>query len=352
MNNTDKQFKDLVNHILTNGQKHIDRTGVGTTGVFGHQMRFKMDEGFPLLTLRKIHLKSVIHELLWFLGAFDEKWDRFGNTNIRYLLDNNCTFWSEWPYQEYSKKRAYRPELPELTMKEFEKKIMIDDAFAIEFGSIGKGYGYQWLNLGSNVDKTRDEYGNSSLTITQGINQIDDAIYTLKKNPDSRRIIVDAWNPLDLNDMLLPPCHMMFQFHTYKMTPTERTKEFKKLYPNSNETMKDIKFPERKLNLQLYQRSCDVGLGISYNIAEYSLLLHMVAQIVNMIPNEFIWTGGDVHIYKNHTEQLLKINNRESYKPPTLKLNKNIDSIYNFRYDDIIIDNYQSHPNIKMEVAI
>lgn len=352
MNNTDKQYIDLVSNILTNGQKHNDRTGVGTTGIFGHQMRFKMDEGFPLLTLRKIHLKSVIHELLWFLGAFDEKWDRFGNTNIRYLLDNGCTFWSEWPYQEYNKKRAYRPELPELTMKEFEAKIMIDDAFAIEFGSIGKGYGHQWLNIGSGVERIRDEYGNSSLTVTQGINQIDDAINTLKKNPDSRRIIVTAWNPLDLIDMLLPPCHMMFQFKTYKMTSTERSNEFNKLYPNSTKTMKDVNFPERKLSLLLYQRSCDVGLGVPYNIAEYSLLLHMVAQVVNMIPNEFIWTGGDVHIYKNHKKQIIEMILREPYNLPTLNINKNIESIYDFRYEDFMIDNYQSHPNIKMEVAI
>ena len=353
MNNTDEQFKKLANEILTNGHDVNDRTGVGTKSIFGYQMRFKMSEGFPLLTLRKIHTKSVIHELLWFLGSFDEKWDRFGNTNIRYLLEaGNVTFWSEWPFQDYDKKRKYRPELPKLTLKEFEEKIKEDDQFALDFGSIGKGYGKQWLNCGGDVERTRNEDGGSSFKVIQGVNQIEDCIQQLKNNPDSRRIIVDSWNPIDLPDMLLPPCHMMFQFKSYKMTPTERVEEFKKEYPNTTQTIKELNFPERKLSLQLYQRSCDSGLGWPFNIAEYSLLLHLIAQVVNMIPDEFIWTGGDVHIYKNHVEQIKEITSRDSFPLPTLKLNKNIESIYDFRYDDIVIENYQSHPNIKMDVAI
>lgn len=352
MNNTDKQYKELINKIIEKGTHQKDRTGIGSISLFGYQMRFKMSEGFPLLTLRKIHTKSMIHELLWFLGAFDEKWYPFGNTNIKYLLDNGCTFWTEWPHQEYNRRKQYRPELPELTINEFEAKIMIDNDFAMEFGSIGPGYGKQWISAGSKVEKIKDKEGNLTINIIEGINQIDDVINQLKTNPDSRRIIVDSWNPADLPEMLLPPCHMMFQFSSYKMTPKERFEEYKKLYPNNIGTMDENKFPTRKLSLQMYQRSCDVMLGLPFNISEYSLLLHMVAQIVNMIPDEFIWTGGNVHIYNNHLEQAKKIISRESYPLPTLKLNKNIESIYDFRYDDIVIENYKSHPNIKMEVAV
>jgi thymidylate synthase len=351
MNNTDEQFKKLANEILTNGHDVNDRTGVGTKSLFGYQMKFKMSEGFPLLTLRKIHTKSVIHELLWFLGSFDEKWDRFGNTNIRYLLDNGVTFWSEWPFQDYNNKRKYRPELPELTLQEFEQKIKEDDKFAIDFGGIGPGYGKQWINAGGDVTRTRNEDGGSSFNVTQGINQIEECIQTLKKNPDSRRIIVDSWNPIDLPEMLLPPCHMFFQFKSYKMSPSERVEEFKKEYTDT-QTMKELNFPERKLSIHMMIRSNDLGLGQPFNVSEYALLLHMVAQIVNMIPDELVYTIGDVHIYKNHVEQIKEITSRDSFPLPTLKLNKNIESIYDFRYEDVIIENYKSHPNIKMDVAV
>lgn len=314
-------------------------------------MRFKMNEGFPLLTLRKIHTKSLIHEILWFLGSFDEKYDMFGNCNIKYLIEHGCTFWTEWPYQNYNKQKEYRPELPELTMKQFEEKIMIDNKFAMDFGSIGKGYGKQFTNFGGGVEKFRDEQGNSFMKIIQGVNQIDDVINTLRKNPDSRRIIVSAWNPVDLPEMLLPPCHMMFQFNTYKMTAKEKLDEFRKVHTVVTKDKLD-KFPERKLSLQMYQRSVDSALGLPFNVAEYSVLLHMIAQVVNMIPDEFVWVGGDTHIYNNHFEQMKEVISRDSYELPTLKLNKNIESIYDFRYEDIVIENYKSHPNIKMEVAV
>jgi thymidylate synthase len=351
MNNTDKQFKELVEKILKFGKKRNDRTGVGSISIFGHQMRFKMSEGFPLLTLRKIHTKSMIHEMLWFLGAFDSKWDKFGNCNIRVIMDQGVTFWNEWPYQNYQKQRKYRPELPDFTIEQFAEKIKIDDDFAIEFGSIGKGYGHQFLNCGGGVERMTDEKGNNFLKVIQGINQIDNVIEQLKKNPDSRRIIVDSWNPIDLPEMLLPPCHMMFQFSTYKMDVKERMEEFKRLNDVPTKEKMD-KFPERKLSIQLYQRSCDAGLGLPFNIAEYSLLLHMVAQVVNMIPDEFIWVGGDTHIYNNHFDQLKEIIQRDSYSLPTIKLNQNIENIYDFRYEDIVIENYKSHPNLKMDVAV
>lgn len=351
MNNTDKQYKELINKILADGHPRKDRTGVGSISIFGHQMRFKMEEGFPLLTLRKIHTKSVIHELLWLLGSFDEKWFPFGNTNIKYMLHQGVTIWSEWPYQEYNKRKQYRPELPNLTMKEFEAKIMIDNDFAMEFGSIGPGYGKQWTNCGGGVEKFRDEQGNSFMKVIQGVNQIDDVINQLKKNPDSRRIIVDSWNPIDLPEMLLPPCHMMFQFSTYKMTPHEKLNEFRKVNTVVTKDKLD-KFPERKLSLLMYIRSNDCFLGTPYNISEYALLLHMMAQVVHMIPDELVYTIGDAHLYNNSIEASKTIIERDGYDLPILKLNKNIGSIYDFRYEDVVIENYKSHPNIKVDVAV
>ena len=356
MNNTDKQYKELIEKILETGKKRKDRTGVGSKSIFGHQMRFKMDEGFPLLTLRKIHTKSLIHEMLWFLGAFDNKWDRFGNCNVKYLCDMGVKYWNDWPYQNYCKSRKYRPELPDFTMEQFVEKIKIDDKFAIDFGGIGPGYGKQWLNCGGGVERFHDEKGNSFMKVIQGVNQIDDVIETLKKNPDSRRIIVDSWNPIDLPEMLLPPCHMAFQFFTYKMEPKERVEEYKKWLVDNNipfkEKMDHYKFSQRKLSLQLYIRSNDIYLGESYNVAEYALLLHMIAQVVNMIPNELIYTIGDAHLYNNSIEAAKIIIQRDSYPLPKLKLNKNIESIYDFRYEDIVIENYKSHPNIKVDVAV
>jgi thymidylate synthase len=372
MNNLDKQYKELIEKILNEGTRKSDRTGTGTISIFGHQMRFKMDEGFPLLTLRKIHTKSVIHEMLWFLSSYDEKYNKFGNTNIRYLNDMGVTFWNEWPYEEYKKRMKYSGNNNILNIKEFEEKIKDDDKFALEYGSIGPGYGEQWLNHGSIkmveiLDNKLTENDNDVIRHTKqkvikldGINQIDQVIETLKKNPDSRRMIVDAWNPMRLEETLLPPCHMMFQFYTVKIPDDQKFEVFKKWAKENNydingnpiELMKKYKFPDRYLSLQLYQRSVDSGLGLPFNIAEYSLLLHMMAQITNMIPYEFIWTGGDIHIYNNHIEQMKEILKKESFPLPNLVLNKNIKSIYDFRYDDIKIINYQSNSNIKMEVSV
>jgi len=359
MNNLDKQYKSLIQKIFNEGHNKSDRTNTGTKSIFGYQMRFNMSDGFPLLTLRKIHIKSLIHELLWFLGSFDKEYAKFGNTNIRYLLDNDVTFWSEWPYKEYRNKMKYHA-LPDISLKEFENNIKNNDDFALKFGSIGPGYGEQWLNSGSiDIKKITDDE-KSHIFRVQGINQIDNVIKTLKKNPDSRRMIVDSWNPLRIDEMLLPPCHMMFQFYSVKMTPSERLNSYNKWINDNNYDknidpklgMKQHKFPTRYLSLQMYQRSVDSGLGLPFNIASYSLLLHIISQITNMIPNEFIWTGGDTHIYNNHTEQLKELINRESLDLPTLKLNSNIKNIYDFRYDDIIIENYNPHKNIKMDVSV
>jgi thymidylate synthase len=382
MNNLDDQFKILIKKILDEGELKKDRTGVGTKSLFGYNMRIKMEDGFPASTLRKIPLKSMIHELLWFLGSFDEKYEKFGNSNLRYILENNCHIWSDWPYKEYREstlKTYLENDIKEdgsvkkyklLSLKEFEDKIVKDDDFALKWGSIGRGYGFQWKNWGGyteNIEKTEayspvNRYSKNITIINklgwekvnfQGINQIDQVIDMLETDPDSRRIIVNAWNVSDIDDMLLPCCHCFFQFYTNKLTEEERFELLKKENVDlSEENLIKYMIPERKLSLQMYQRSCDVFLGSFLNVASYSLLLHMIAQIVNMVPNEFVWTFGDVHLYTNSFEAAKTLLDRESFELPTLKLNKHIDSMYDFRINDILIENYNAHPNIKVDVAV
>jgi len=367
-NKVDLQHKELIKKILSDGIEKRDRTGVGTKSVFGHQMRFLMDDGFPLLTLRKIHMKSTMHEMLWFLGSYDkDKYDQFGNTNIRYLLDHGVTFWSDWPYKAYLEARKYR-DLPEFTMKEFESKIVIDDAFAKEFGSIGPGYGKQWVDYGGYVEKKIIEDGfhdfqgekvphhKNEFIVHQGINQIDKIIEQLRKDPDSRRIILDAWKVDELENMLLPPCHMQFQLYSFKMNSEDRLYSYFKWSRENNipygKPMSDFNFSERKLSMQLYIRSQDVYLGQPFNIAEYALLLHMIAQVVNMIPHELIINIGDAHLYLNSIDAAKKLLERSGFDLPTLTLNQNIKNIYDFRYEDIFIKDYKSHSNIPVPVAV
>jgi len=325
MNNVDKQHIELIEKILSEGNKKKDRTGVGTKSIFGHQLRYNMSDGFPLLTLRKIHIRSFIHELLWFLGSFDEEYDEYGNTNIFYLLKNRVTYWSYWPYQHYVKSMKYRPELPNLTLKQFESKILYDKDFAKEFGSIGKGYGHQWINYGRKIEHDK----NGKISFFPGINQIDYLIDELKNNPDSRRMILDSWKSDEIDDILLPPCHYSFQLYT-QLTDSGK----------------------RKLSLKLHLRSSDSGIGNPYNVAQYAILLHMFAQVVDMIPYELIVDIGDAHIYNNHIDQLKTIITRDGYPLPMIKLNQNIKNIYDFRYEDIVIENYQHHSHVKMEVAV
>ena len=333
MNKVDQQHKDMINKIIKTGHsKNKERTGVGTKSIFGVQMKFKMKEGFPLLTLRKIHTKSLVHEMLWFLSAYDQKYQKFGNTNIRYLLNNGVTFWSDWPLKNYNDNNNEK-----LEQKEFEKKIMENNDFALQWGDLGHIYGHQWLN-------------------SNGVNQIDKVIDQLINDPDSRRMIVSSWNVAELPYMMLPPCHLMFQFYSHEMNEESRFYEFSKWKSRYNISMKDTmeqhNFPTRRLSLQLYQRSCDYFLGSPYNIAQYSLLLHMIGQIVNMVPYELTWTGGDVHLYNNHIDAANKLLERTGYDLPTLILNRNIKSIYDFRYDDIHIENYRAHNNIPVKVAV
>ncbi len=262
------QYHHLLKHILEYGTFKEDRTGTGTTSVFGYQMRFNLEDGFPLLTTKKVHVRSIFHELLWFLK---------GDTNIKYLKDNNVSIWDEW---------------------------------ADEKGNLGPVYGHQWRSW-----PTPD--GGSIDQITQLIDQI-------KKNPNSRRLIVSAWNVADVNKMALPPCHCFFQFYV----------------------------SEGKLSCQLYQRSADVFLGVPFNIASYALLTHMVAQVCDLKVGEFIHTFGDTHLYSNHIEQTKLQLTRDFRALPTLKMNPVVKNIFDFKYEDFEILNYDPHPHIKAEVAV
>lgn len=287
-----KQYHDFLQHILDNGKPKSDRTGTGTLSVFGYQMRFDLDGGFPLMTTKKIHWDSVVHELLWFIA---------GDTNIQYLVRNNVRIWNEWPYERYKKHPDYRGE----TMKEFIEKIKTDDIFAIKHGDLGPVYGRQWRNF-------------------NGFDQLAWVVNEIKSNPSSRRLIVNAWNAAQVEIMALPPCHMMFQF-----------------YVEGDE-----------LSLQLYQRSADAFLGVPFNIASYSLLLMMVAQVTGLKAKEFIMTVGDAHIYNDHFEQVRLQLSREERPLPKISLTPNIDNLFNFRYNNIVLENYNPHPTIKAKVSV
>jgi thymidylate synthase len=263
-----KQYHDLLQHLLDNGVKKEDRTGTGTYSVFGHQMRFNLAEGFPLMTTKKLHTRSIFHELLWFLK---------GDTNIAYLKENGVSIWDEW---------------------------------ADENGNLGPVYGYQWRSWPNPDGSSTD--------------QIVNLVNGLKNNPNSRRHIVSAWNPSFIEEMALPPCHCLFQFYV----------------------------AEGKLSCQLYQRSCDTFLGVPFNIASYALLVHMIAQVCDLEVGDFVWTGGDVHLYSNHVEQAKLQLTREHRALPTLKLNPNVKDLFTFTIDDISIENYDPHPHIKAAVAV
>jgi len=288
-----RQYLQMCKDIMERGEVKEDRTGVGTKGFFGYQARYNLEEGFPLLTTKRVYLKAIIHELLWFIS---------GDTNIKYLVDNNVRIWNEWPYELFKKSEDYHGE----TMEEFVEKIKESDEFAKKHGNLGPVYGKQW----------RDFFG---------VDQVQSVIDQLKENPNSRRIIISAWNPKELSEMALPPCHAFMQFYV------------------SN---------DGKLSLQLYQRSADVFLGVPFNIASYSLLLMMVAQVTGLKPYEFIHITGDTHIYLNHFDQINLQLSREPRKLPTMKINPKVKSIYDFKYEDFKLEDYNPHPAIKGVVAV
>ena len=287
-----KQYHDFLQHILDKGKDKSDRTGTGTRSVFGYQMRFDLEEGFPLMTTKKVHWDSVVHELLWFIA---------GDTNIKYLVENNVRIWNEWPYEMFKKSSTYKGE----SMNDFIDMIKTNDKFAKQYGELGPVYGKQWRDF-------------------SGVDQLDWVVEQIKHNPNSRRLIVNSWNVPQLSSMALPPCHMMYQF-----------------YVNDGE-----------LSLQLYQRSADAFLGVPFNIASYSLLLLMVAQATNLKAKEFIMTIGDAHIYNDHFEQVRLQLSREERPLPNITLNKNIDNLFDFSYNDIVLENYNPHPTIKAKVSV
>lgn len=286
------QYLTLLKHVLHNGADKADRTGTGTKSLFGYQMRFDLTKGFPLLTTKKVHFASVVHELIWFLS---------GSTNIEYLVKNNVRIWNEWPFKKYQKSSAYGGE----SLKEFAEKIKTDHKFALEWGDLGDVYGKQWRDF-------------------NGHDQIKNLITEIKKNPLSRRLIVSSWNPSSLGDMLLPPCHLLFQF-----------------YVNNNE-----------ISCQLYQRSADIFLGVPFNIASYSLLTLMIAQVCGLKPKKFVHTLGDAHLYYNHIKQAKLQLQRAPKRLPQIKLNPQIKSIFDFEFNDIELVDYEPWPSIKAQVAI
>ncbi len=292
-----QQYHDLLRHVLANGVKKEDRTGTGTISVFGYQMRFNLAEGFPLLTTKKVHTKSIIHELLWFLK---------GETNIEYLCQNGVRIWDDWPYATYQKSDAFAGE----TIREFAAKVAEDHDFAMKWGNLGPVYGYQWRNWptpnGEHVD------------------QIQQIIHQIQNNPDSRRIIVSAWNPGQIGEMALPPCHAFFQFYV----------------------------ADGKLSCQLYQRSADIFLGVPFNIASYALLVMMIAQVTGLKLGDFVHTFGDAHIYLNHMNQVNEQLSRDFRPLPQMKLNANITNLLDFTYDDFELVGYNPHPTIKAPVAV
>ena len=287
-----KQYLDLVKNVLNEGIKKEDRTGTGTISYFGYQMRFNLEDGFPLLTTKRVHLKSIIHELLWFIA---------GDTNIKYLVDHDVRIWNEWPYAAFQKSAEYQGE----TIEEFVEKIKTNDAFAKKYGNLGPVYGKQWRNF-------------------NGVDQLEWLINEIRKNPTSRRLIISAWNPSEIEDMALPPCHCFMQF-----------------YVN-----------EGKLSCQLYQRSADIFLGVPFNIASYSLFTMMIAQVCNLKPGTIVHTIGDAHIYLNHLEQVNRQLKREPRALPTMRLNPNVKSIYDFTFEDFTLEGYDPHKGIKGKVAV
>jgi thymidylate synthase len=351
MNNLDKQYQALLQDILDNGVEKKDRTGTGTISVFGRQIRHKMSEGFPLLTTKKMPFKTITTELLWFLR---------GDTNIKYLVDNNCHIWDGDAYKRYEQWDGSGCLYPEtLTKEEFINKIKTDIEFAKKWGSLGKIYGKQWRSW-----KFTDKFTNGEqIAYVNGkVDQIQNLINDLKTNPDSRRLMVNAWNVGELDHMVIPPCHYGFQVYTRELSLEERTEYKKKrdgiartFAPYSHQMLDNSNIPTRAISLMWNQRSVDTFLGLPFNIASYGLLLEIIAREVNMVSDELIGNLGDTHLYSNHIEQAKEQLTREPMKLPKLKIMGNDPSIIEkpqyWKPVDFEIKNYQSHPTIKAPLS-
>jgi thymidylate synthase len=340
-NNLDRQYQSLLLDIGANGVKKTDRTGTGTLSVFGRQIRHKMSEGFPLLTTKKMAWKSIVTELLWFLR---------GDTNIKYLVDNNCHIWDGDVYKRYERARTW--ELQDTPpIEEFINKIKTDGEFAKTWGELGPIYGKQWRRWGYKVEFNKE---------IEQIDQIANLISELQSNPDSRRLMVSAWNVGELDQMVLPPCHYGFQVYTRELTIYERANLYvKKIgkemiidvngdHISLHEYFTTNNIPTRAISLMWNQRSVDTFLGLPFNIASYGLLLEMIADEVNMIPDELIGNLGDVHLYLNHLEQAKEQISREPFELPTIHVRDGIES---FGDQDVILIDYKSHPPIKAPLS-
>lgn len=381
MDKVDIVYQKLLKDILENGTSKNDRTGTGTISVFSREVRFKMSDGFPLLTTKKIYMKGIIHELLWFLN---------GDTNIKYLVDNGVHIWDGDAYKNYlkwaeedAKNNSYEP----YSQEEFIEILKKDYAFGQKWGELGPIYGKQWVNWGGYFSKAHtDRAGNLGVNF-KGINQITNLINELKNNPDSRRLIVNAWNVGEIKEMVLPPCHYGFELNTKEIDWYSDLENIKNTYvvwslkhndgvgyagdvvadikdfankifiknwednldPFTGKPLKDLEcfesIPKRAISLKWIQRSVDTFLGLPFNIASYALLLHMIAKEVNMVPDELIGSLGDVHIYKNHIDQVNELLSREPKELPTLNLEK-ADNIFTYCYENVKISNYDPHPAI------
>lgn len=342
-----KQYLEMMQNILDEGRVKSDRTGTGTLSVFGRQMRFNLQEGFPLVTTKKCHLRSIIHELLWFLS---------GDTNIKYLNDNGVTIWDEWADANGDLGPVYGKQ-----WRAWKTIVRVaDDPKRI---GLLKAKGYKEVGTLTDGQVTRGAF------LEYSHDQISTVINQLRNDPDNRRIIVSAWNVGELEHMALAPCHSFFQFYTHELTVDERLNWMEinnpelfnsALFVNdiiNNDTLMQAELdsrgvPSRSLSCQLYQRSCDFFLGVPFNIASYALLVHMVAQQVNMVPGDFVWTGGDVHLYSNHLEQAKLQLTREPLPLPKLAIKRKPESIFDYKFEDFEIQNYVSHDPIKAPVAI
>jgi thymidylate synthase len=394
MNKVDTEYFRIVNDILTNGRLKKNRTGVDTIGIFGAQAKYNVDlNAFPLLTTKKVHWPAIVHELLWFIS---------GSTNIKYLVDNNVRIWNEWAFSRYQKVKPRLGGLmlpDELLLSNQEKRVLAsklepddfdvvdsikksiqekqnkfidriknDVEFAKEWGELGEGtYGGMWRAFPFYT--MDDEFVGSSTVTGQGseswvfgqVDQLQKVIDKLKTNPDDRRMIVSAWHPYWVDHCALPPCHCLFHFHTEELTYDERFDLYRESggnkgwvsVPEMNEkVLNDANIPTRRLNCLLYQRSQDTALGCPFNVASYSLLTAMIAQVVNMVPGTFTHSTGDTHIYVNHIDGLKLQLTREPKKLPKVWLNPEVKSLFDFKYDDIKLLDYEFHPTIKFDVAV